>query len=319
MKTPAFLTCYAMLTLLSNCQEKPILQFGVLVKDDGGHPVTECYVWAQTFSRWESGQEFGKDVYDEHKKRTGIDGVAHFEIHSLRGDLQFKALPPDGYYPNFKVEYQLKKSRDGKWVVDPPIYETTLKRIKMPIPMYAINLTNEGAGPLGIPVTGKDCAYDFEAGNWVAPYGNGRTGDIVFHGTFETEASGDSKQIIKITFPGEKDGLIAFDRDPWHGSELRSDYEAPAQGYESGVTLLRTIIAKKVTDDAKPDRNYYFRVRTRLDKEGNIISANFGKIYGDFMSFIYYFNPKPNDRNVEFDPKHNLFRNQTSNQMVLTP
>lgn len=40
---------------------------------------------------------------------------------------------------------------------------------------------------------------------------------------------------------------------------------------------------------------------------GNIISAQYGKIYGDFLAFTYYLNPSPNDRNVEFDPDQNLF------------
>jgi hypothetical protein len=43
-----------------------------------------------------------------------------------------------------------------------------------------------------------------------------------------------------------------------------------------------------------------------LDENGNIKSALYGKIYGGFENFQYYLNPTPNDRNVEFDPDHNL-------------
>lgn len=233
MKTTALLIFYVMLPLLSSCQEKPILLFEVLVTNDGGDPVTHCDVWAQTFLKWESGQGFGRDVYDEHKKRTGADGIVSFELASPRGDLQFKALPPNGYYPNLKENYEFKKVNSGKWVVIPARFETTLKRIKNPVPMFAKNLANEGGGPLGIPAKERNCAYDFEVGDWIAPDGGGKIGDIVFHCSFRKEVGGDSKRIIKILFPGEKDGLIAFDRDPWHGSELRSDYEAPTQGYKN--------------------------------------------------------------------------------------
>ena len=308
-----------MFTLLSSCQEKPIIALDVLVRSDAGAPVAECDVWAQTFARWEPGQGFGTDVYDEHKIRTGVDGIAHLEMPSLRGDLEFKALPPDGYYPNFEDGHQFKESIAGKWVVDPPMIETMLKRIKNPIPMYAKNLTNEGGGPLYIPVADKDLAYDLVGGDWLVPYGKGKTGDIVFHHTFQKDPSGNSKRVIKITFPGKNDGLIVFDRDLWKGSKLRSDYEAPDQGYQPAVTLVRTIIESKVTDDAKLDRNYYFRVRSKLDEDGNIISANYGKIYGDFMSFIYYFNPTPNDRNVEFDPSRNLLKIEGVYRGVLIP
>ena len=59
------------------------------------------------------------------------------------------------------------------------------------------------------------------------------------------------------------------------------------------------------------------RIRTELDDEGNIKNAHYGKIYGDFrlcesrekvvdIDFLYYLNPTPNDRNLEWDRKHNL-------------
>jgi hypothetical protein len=52
-----------------------------------------------------------------------------------------------------------------------------------------------------------------------------------------------------------------------------------------------------------------------FSKDGGVVSANYAKVYGDFafnparqkMSFSYYFNPVSNDRNLEFDPKRNLF------------
>jgi hypothetical protein len=55
-----------------------------------------------------------------------------------------------------------------------------------------------------------------------------------------------------------------------------------------------------------PNRNFYFRVRTKLDENGNVVSARYGKIYGDLAQFTYYFNPTLNDQNVEFNPKQNL-------------
>jgi hypothetical protein len=59
--------------------------------------------------------------------------------------------------------------------------------------------------------------------------------------------------------------------------------------------------------------NYYLRIRSEFDENGNLISAHYGKIYGDFRVFghlaaegytirlgdCYYINPTPNDRNVE--------------------
>jgi hypothetical protein len=59
---------------------------------------------------------------------------------------------------------------------------------------------------------------------------------------------------------------------------------------------------------------YIFRVRTKLDKDGNIIGANYGKIGGEFefdpkgaIFFGYYFNPD-GTRNLEEDKENNLFK-----------
>jgi hypothetical protein len=37
------------------------------------------------------------------------------------------------------------------------------------------------------------------------------------------------------------------------------------------------------------------------------------------MSFSYYFNPVPNDRNLEFDPKKNLFPKDKPGANVYDP
>ena len=48
-------------------------------------------------------------------------------------------------------------------------------------------------------------------------------------------------------------------------------------------------------------------------------SANYGKIYGEFMNFTYYLNPTPNDPNMEFDPMRNLLTGLKDSEKVPTP
>jgi hypothetical protein len=67
------------------------------------------------------------------------------------------------------------------------------------------------------------------------------------------------------------------------------------------------------------NRIYLLRVRAVLDQSGNIVSAHYGEIYGDFMQFAYYLNPTPNDRNIEFDPKQNLLGGLQSFKGVRLP
>ena len=81
--------------------------------------------------------------------------------------------------------------------------------------------------------------------------------------------------------------------------------------------------------EPKAGQKYFFRVRTKKDDQGKIVSALYGKIYGDInfdffspktiVAFTYYLNPELNSRNMEFDPKQNLFKNLPSLEQVSAP
>jgi hypothetical protein len=165
-----------------------------------------------------------------------------------------------------------------------------LKKIGKPIPMYAKQIDS-----IIFPAYNKAVGYDLMAGDWVAPYGKGVTADFLFT---ENHTNAQSGYTFTISFPHQGDGIQGYTRD-WNlgVSFLLSSNEAPADGYQSQY---------EQTQMPNPYRIYYFHVRTVLDSQGNILSTHYGKIYGDFMQFSYYLNPTPNDRNVEFDPKHNL-------------
>ena len=56
---------------------------------------------------------------------------------------------------------------------------------------------------------------------------------------------------------------------------------------------------------AEDDECLVFRTRIVKDEKGNIVSANYGKIYGGIRTVGFfgapaiYFNPNPNDLNME--------------------
>jgi hypothetical protein len=113
---------------------------------------------------------------------------------------------------------------------------------------------------------------------------------------------------ISIRFSQPLDGLIPFYFDE-SGSEYRSAYLAPAQGYVGRWVIdgKREGMASAPTGSTDERRNYYFRIRSRADKDGSVVSAYYGKIYGEFPGVTYYLNPNENDRNIEFDMSKNLF------------
>lgn len=111
------------------------------------------------------------------------------------------------------------------------------------------------------------------------------------------------------------------------GSDFKSEYLAPEFGYAVNLTASSDYdYWKGELGFARPmlydngSEYLIFKSRIQRDDEGNIVSANYGKMYGDvkyfgggdgvdgaWVGFLYYFNPTPNDRNLEFDDWNNLF------------
>lgn len=243
---------------------------------------------------------------------TDTDGMFMATHHDQTYGLRF-LVQKDGYYStdiqdDFHGVFSPEKLNRNLNLV--------LKKIVKPIAMYAKQTTN-----LKLPVFGKPIGYDLMIGDWVGPYGKGVSTDIIFTKEYYEKASSDYYSKITVGFPKVGDGIQVFTpSDGEKGSDFRSPYEAPADGYQSGLT--REISARpgqpsKLEYDA--NRIYFFRVRTALDHDGNVVSAHYGKIYGDFMTIKYYLNPTPNSRNIEFDPKQNLLGGLEAFEQVHEP
>jgi hypothetical protein len=171
---------------------------------------------------------------------------------------------------------------------------------------------------LGMPVFDKPAGFDLMVGDWVAPYGKGTRADILFTAHLDKRAQLDFDYKLTVNFPNKGDGIQMFSTPD--NSGLRSPYEAPDNGYQPEVVRQNNERPDKILKyDNNPNGNYFFRVRTMLDENGNVKSALYGKIYGDFMKFKYYLNPTPNSRNMEFDPKHSLLGGLKSTEQVTAP
>jgi hypothetical protein len=221
-----------------------------------------------------------------------------------------------GYYP-FQISYHMGRNyKSDKWN---PTQIVVLKQIIKPIPMYAKHI--EG----GPPVFNEPAGFDLTIGDWVAPLGRGQSADVIFTGSLDQKAKDDFDYKLTISFPNPGDGIQVFSAPAYYlhsvGSKLRSDEYAPLVGYETQVvrTLSRHPGLGTTEGMNNPERNYYFRVRTKLDTSGNIVSTHYGKIYGDFMQFSYYLNPTPNDRGLEFNLKDNLITNLNDREGVNAP
>jgi len=295
-------------------------EFSVKVVDEEGNPIPDAPVKTSTFIFWDrSGQGFGKDIWQGPEAKTDENGNAVFEYkESKRGEFRITVFPvPEGYYKSNWPNLKLEKVVDGKWFPEKQTVNYVLKRKKNPIPMFAksfyINHTS-------IPKIGGACGFDFERGDWVTPHGKGKSSDILFlldvrknKGIYDHDCS------LVVSFPNAGDGIISAPNALHQGSELRLDHLAPTNGYKARLEkkAFANPVTKQITQGFETDQNYYLRVRTVLDEEGNVESAHYAKIYGDFefwvdanMRFTYYFNAKANDRNLEFDTTRNLMKSE---------
>src|SRR5574344_361970 len=253
--------------------------------------------------------------------RTGPDGC--FQIKGrTSGEVSF-TLKKSGYYRT-RYDYRLYDDaendiRDGKWQPYGATNTVVLKRIRNPIAMFVgDHKSHELVFPDKMGSNRFQCGYDMCTGDWVKPVGRGTTTDVLF--TLVTEANpvkpdgSKFRQTITLEFTNGLDGALLVKNDMT--SEFHSAYRAdPAAPYQhKKVFCFDRYNGTPIVDgNLKADEHLVIRVRTRIDGNGHVVQANYGKIYGEMringtglLVLSTYFNPTPNDTNLEFDPDKNL-------------
>jgi hypothetical protein len=249
---------------------------------------------------------------NEFSGLTDSNGVFSASHHDGSENLAFQ-IEKMGYYSSLVPYHMGRKYKPEIWN---PTRTILLNKLIKPIPMYAKRIDAEP------PDNGKPVGYDLVVGDWVGSYGKGINSDILFTREYNRRSLQDYDYKLTVSFPKGGDGIQVFPT-PYknmEGSALRSPHEAPTNGYLSQIVKLNVSHpGQKLIFDYDEKRIYLFRVRTATNDLGNVVSAHYGKIYGDFMQFKYYLNPTPNDRNLEFDPKQNLMTNLKLNEGVSEP
>jgi hypothetical protein len=186
----------------------------------------------------------------------------------------------------------------------------------------------------------KIISYDLLKGDWLPPYGKGEVADVEFRSTVkitdkERKFRYATRRVEDVLFYdlgtvismcSKEDALSTFEIEKNAGIKIRKAQENLVSSEIVNNRGMRKIINPKFRNEwhceyysnFKESNCYQFRIRSKYDEKGDLKEAYYGKIYGDFeiegddkkgltrISFLYYLNPNPLDRNLEWDMKNNL-------------
>lgn len=278
----------------------------LLAVDDSGQPIADAKVGV--------GFEGPGGKYTGKNGLTDEDGIFTASGESL-GDIQYGA-DKVGYYSSH-YRYNFKSMGAFRWEPWNPTLKVLLRKIENPVPMYA----QKPYRSKEIPAVGKDIGFDLIAFDWVAPYGRGVTTDFIFRLERRGVNRTDFDATLTIKFARKFDGIQIYRESRQDGSQFHLPRFAPQDGYQKDLVLRewRTpddYSVKRNFDFLSDDVNFIFRVRSEED-DNKFKKAMYGKIFGAIsfdtvfskigtVKFNYYLNPDYT-RNLEFDPKRNLF------------
>lgn len=295
------------------------------VKDSVGHIVTNAKVWV-------SIQRYGEKTVPI-TGTTNTNGLFAVKRQSTDSRILF-IVDKEGYYRTER-EFWFKEvarvdvdgSLEKRWMPWNPTIDVVLKEKNKPIPLYVWQ-----SKIVRFP-KGEEAGFDCKKGDLLAPYGKGEQADFTF---FYTSAFNPEKTTAfssggltncMVVKAGEDGGFIVKPKDVF--SELWSIYQAPESGYQPKLIYeVERANGKMVKDRRLSGGDYLiFKSRVKKNEKGEIISTNYGKIYtfgygeggertpsemGSVMVDCY-FNPMPNDRNIEADPRTDLSSGQRWN------
>jgi hypothetical protein len=288
----------------------------LLAVDDNGQPIAGAKVGVGF--EGPGGKYTGKNGF------TDENGLFTASGESL-GDIQYGA-EKEGYYPSH-YHYSFKSMGAFRWEPWNSILKVLLRKIENPVPMYARN-SMTAQKKIKIPVIGKDVGFDLLMYDFVPPYGSGKFADFIFKLDKKFVDFNNYEANLLLKFSSDMDGIQFIEENLTDGSRFKLHRFAPENGYKQTIEIIRRKISGGESYiNYNYNDNYIFRIRSEV-KDGKLERAMHGKIRGPIqldprrepteIYFTYYLNPDYT-RNLEFDPKRNLFGNLSDLEQVREP
>ncbi len=272
------------------------------VVDDLGNPVSRARIDGQWGTPSSNAATF--------EGETDTNGV--FSVMGVTRDMVRFTVNKKGFYSSHgEVRYidswAVPAVKNGVWQPGNVERRVVLKRVrnleKLAVP------SREKIMECKVPVQDEWIPFDLEAFDWNAPYGTGRFPDVLlrFHER-KTAAWNDFTVCMDVCFTNNPyAGAYELKKDLF--SDFKTVYKADSNAvYRSNFAYKceRTASGQGTVHMLGRDSYLVFRTRTKVDEDGNLKSAHYGVIQGEWsfdgksMSFSDgCFNAHENDVNVE--------------------
>jgi len=289
---------FATFSPLTGCATSSAI-FKVRVVDDDNKPIKNVH------SRF-------INIFDYGENRTGITDINGIFFNEIKNIFEvYGYFEKPGYYKTSGVIWRasVQESLPSPGV----IYTNVLKRIIDPVPMILKDISTYP------PRQDEPIGFDLEIGDWVFPDGKGKITDLLVTAQGVRTSLSVFSYSLSVEFLGENNGFIFIYSPPKDtGSLLKSELLPPQIAPETGYEKIINHFARQSPEEHRPTstrdntRRLIFRVRTEVDENGKIVSANYGWSNNDLyiaikpngkgitgFSLDYYYNPDSQSRSLE--------------------
>jgi len=271
---------------------------------------------------------------EKYREITGVHPDA-FHVNATEKFLLFSGdkVPPPPSHDNYRIEVLITEPSPlipngilkAMFWIEPTTNANPVVEVLYPVKNYSIN-PNPHSYRLkpkintdsvfikqifiskDFPRVGKPYNFDLEIGDWVKPYGKGKTTDLIFTTSKRFTHWNNYDFQVTIIVPGEGNGVQEFIPEQLSSS-------IPETGYNKQIKLyLENSFMTGTSESYKPGRKWIFRTRADFDNKKNVASAfhvltnddikiiNLDK-FGNFQFvFSYLYNFDPFSKN--FEPKN---------------
>ena len=299
------------ITLLTFAITPDIATVHFEVKDERGIPVSNINIKVSTLATY-MGRFVGSPKMQTFSLLSDTNGVATCIYPCYDSHGHYMVFSDNYYFESGDYSFKARlssRSAISLNIVDKREMGVPVKvwRRRNPIPMYYADSLR-----IRLPSDQGAWGFDLKKADWVTPYGIGENADFVFEINLRKE--GEVMSVIGAIVFAENDGF--YEHDMMASRTFRSTYSAdPNAKYANRREFFESNGNGKMRQPILEEKKYIvMRTRTRVDAEGNVTHANYSQIYGpvrikNMELFIpaIFFNHNPNDVNLEFDFKNNLF------------